>query len=147
MEAVDASYLQTLVGFNARMAALKAIGVFIPRMAPYGLRIVDFSILSIVRHNPGVTSRQLCDALNLLPPNLVGHIATLEKRGWLVRHPHPQDGRALGLHLTHEGQALMAVAEVEVSELEAGIAASLTARERQVLTRLLRKIYEGPSRA
>jgi len=142
VEAVDASYLQTLVGFNARMAALKAIGAFIPRMAPYGLRIVDFSILSIVRHNPGVTSRQLCDALTLLPPNLVGKIATLEKRGLLVRHPHPQDGRALGLHLTREGQALMAVAEAEISALEAGIVSHLTTRERQTLTRLLRKIYE-----
>lgn len=142
VEVVDASFLQTLLGFNARMAALKAIAVFIPRMAPYGLRIVDFSILSIVHHNPGVTSRQLCDTLNLLPPNLVGKIAALEKRGLLLRHPHPQDGRALGLHLTAEGHAMMQEAEEHVSTLEADVAAALTPRERQTLTRLLRKVYE-----
>lgn len=141
VETVDASFLQSLLGFNARMAALRAIGAFIPRMAPYGLRIVDFSILSIVHHNPGVTSRQLCDTLNLLPPNLVGKIAALEKRGLLLRHPHPQDGRALGLHLTEAGYALMREVEPLVSAQEAKIASALTAHERQTLMRLLCKVY------
>ena len=107
VDTVDSSYLQTLVGYNARMAALAVIGHILPGMARFGLRIVDFSILSIIFHNPGITSKQLCGALNLLPPNLVGKIGTLEKRGLLVRHPHPQDGRALGLQLTAEGRALM----------------------------------------
>ncbi len=141
VETVDASFLQSLLGFNARMAALRAIGAFIPRMAPYGLRIVDFSILSIVHHNPGVTSRQLCDTLNLLPPNLVGKIGAMEKRGLLRRHPHPQDGRALGLHLTAEGRALMQEAEQVVAELEDSVAAALTPAERRTLTRLLHKVY------
>ncbi len=68
VKAVDARFLQSLVGFNARMASLKIIGQFVPRMAQFGLRVVDFSILSLIHHNPGITSRQLCDALNLLPP-------------------------------------------------------------------------------
>jgi len=141
VDTVDARFLQTLLGFNARMAALKAIAAFLACMAPYKLRIVDFSILSIVHHNPGVTSRQLCDALNLLPPNLVGKISALEKRGLLLRHPHPQDGRALGLHLTEAGCALMQEVEPLVSEQEARIASALTASERQTLMRLLLKVY------
>ena len=83
VDAVDARFLHSLVGFNARMAALKIIGLFVPRMAQFGLRVVDFSILSLIHHNPGITSRQLCDALNLLPPNLVGKIGALEHRGLL----------------------------------------------------------------
>ena len=141
VDTVDARFLQTLLGFNARMAALKAIAAFLGCMAPYKLRIVDFSILSIVHHNPGVTSRQLCDTLNLLPPNLVGKIAALEKRGLLLRHPHPQDGRALGLHLTEAGYALMQEVEPLVSAQEARIASALTAHERQTLMRLLCKVY------
>ena len=141
VDTVDARFLQTLLGFNARMAALKAIGAFLACMAPYKLRIVDFSILSIVHHNPGVTSRQLCDTLNLLPPNLVGKISALEKRGLLLRHPHPQDGRALGLHLTEAGYALMREVEPLVSAQEAKIASALTAHERQTLMRLLCKVY------
>lgn len=143
VDTVDASFLQTLLGFNARMAALKAIGVFLACMAPYRLRIVDFSILSIVHHNPGVTSRQLCDTLSLLPPNLVGKISALEKRGLLLRHPHPQDGRALGLHLTEDGYTLMQEVEPQVSSQEARITSVLTPGERQTLMRLLCKVYGG----
>ena len=141
VEQVDASYLQSLVGFNARMAALKIIGQFVPRMAQFGLRVVDFSILSLIHHNPGITSRQLCDAINLLPPNLVGKIGALERRGLLQRRPHPLDGRAQSLLLTAEGQALMREAESAVSQLEDEAAQALSAAERRTLIRLLQKIH------
>lgn len=143
VERVDTSYLETLLGYNARRAALAVIAEFLPRMATYGLRVVDFSILSIIGHNPGITSRQLCDVLALLPPNLVGKIGALEKRGLLVRHPHPQDGRALGLHLTDEGRQLMARAEITAAELEKDLAGALTAAEHQTLLRLLQKVYRS----
>lgn len=138
---IDTRYLQTLLGYNARRAALAVIGVFIPRMAAYGLRPVDFSILSVIRHNGGITSKQLCTALNLLPPNLVGKIGALEERGLIVRQPHPTDGRALGLHLTEPGQNLMAQAEIAAFELENEAAPALTPAERKTLIKLLQKVY------
>lgn len=141
--AVDTSYLQTMVGFNARMAALAVIGHVLPGLAAWGLRIVDFSILCAIGRNPGITSRQLCDALNLLPPNLVGKIGLLQKRGLLLRRPHPLDGRAFGLHLSEAGQALLAQAEAEVSRLEGQATAALSAAERRTLIRLLRKLWSG----
>jgi len=74
---VDTTYLQTLMGYNARRAALSIIELFLERLAPYGLKPVDFSVMSTIQHNPGVTSRQLCATLNLLPPNLVALIQSL----------------------------------------------------------------------
>ena len=73
---IDTSYLQTLLGYNARRAALVIIERFIQDMASFDLRPVDFSVLSVIFHNPGVTSRQLCAALSILPPNLVGLISS-----------------------------------------------------------------------
>ena len=143
VDTVDTAYLQTLVGYNARRAALTVIGMFVPRMAEYGLRPVDFSILSVIRHNPGITSKQLCSTLNLLPPNLVGKIAALDKRGLVLRHPHPSDGRALGLQLTPDGHALMTQAEVTAFELEKEAASGLSPSERQTLLRLLQKVYSS----
>lgn len=142
VDQVDTRFLKTLLGYNARRAALTIIGEFLPRMARFGLRPVDFSVLSVIHHNAGITSRQLCDTLNLLPPNLVGKINELEKRGLLVRHPHPLDGRALGLHLTDDGQALMREAEAAAFELEIDAASTLTAAERKTLIRLLQKLYQ-----
>lgn len=138
---VDTRFLETLIGYNARRAALTIIGEFLQRMAVYDLRPVDFSVLSLVTHNPGITSRQLCAALNILPPNLVGMIHALEKRGVIERRPHPHDGRAMGLHLTASGGQLMREAEQTASELETTATARLTAAERKTLIRLLQKIY------
>ena len=96
VEQVDTRYLQTLLGYNARRAALTIIEGFLERMAEFDLRPVDFSVMSVIHHNPGVTSRQLCAALNLLPPNLVGLVQSLEARGLIARQPHPTDGREIG---------------------------------------------------
>ena len=71
VDAVDTRFLQSLLGYHARRAALSIIGVFLERLAVYGLKPVDFSVMSVIHHNPGVTSRQLCASLNILPPNLV----------------------------------------------------------------------------
>ncbi|MEZ5662169.1 MAG: MarR family winged helix-turn-helix transcriptional regulator [Burkholderiaceae bacterium] len=140
-ETIDTSYLETLLGYNARRAALAVISVFLQRMAPYGLRPVDFSVLSVIAHNPGVNSRQICAALDILPPNLVGMIKSLEKRGLIERKPHPTDRRAQGLHLTPAGQQLMTEAEATASDLESNVARRLSASEQQTLIRLLRKVY------
>jgi DNA-binding MarR family transcriptional regulator len=141
VDAVDTRYLETLVGYNARRAALSVIGLFLERMAVYGLKPVDFSVLSLITHNPGITSSQLCSALSILPPNLVGMINALARRGLIQRLPHPRDGRALGLHLTQAGQALMVEAEQTASELEDQATDRLSPAERQTLIRLLRKVY------
>jgi DNA-binding MarR family transcriptional regulator len=141
VDEIDTSYLETLIGYNARRAALVVIGQFVERMAVYQLNPVEFSVMSVVVHNQGVTSRQLCSALNILPPNLVGLVQLLEKRGLIERKPHPHDGRAVGLHPTQEGEALMAKAEVTASELEMNIGSKLTPNQVQTLVTLLQRIY------
>ncbi len=144
VEQVDTSYLEGLLGYNARRAALAVIEVFLQRMAVYDLRPVDFSVLSLIAHNPGITSRQLCGTLGILPPNLVGMINALEKREVIARQPHPRDGRAMGLHLTEGGAKLMRDAERTAAQLEAEVAARLTASEGKTLIRLLKKVYLQP---
>jgi len=139
---VDASCVETLLGYNARRAALAVIDVFLQRMAPYKLRPVDFSVASLILHNPGITSRQLCSTLGILPPNLVGMINTLEKRGLIDKRAHPSDGRANGLHASAEGIALLQQAQATALALEDEVASNLTASERKTLLRLLKKVYQ-----
>ena len=142
VEEVDTRFLETLLGYNARRAALAVIDVFLERMSPYQLKPVDFSVLSLVAHNPGITSRQLCNTLGILPPNLVGMVNGMEKRDLIARKPHPRDGRAMGLHLTASGQKLMRDAEKTASALEAEVAARLTPAELKTLIVLLKKVYK-----
>ena len=142
VDEVDTRFLESLLGYNARRAALAVIGVFLERMQPFQLKPVDFSVLSVVAHNPGITSRQLCTALGILPPNLVGMVNALEKRELVSRRPHPRDGRAMGLHLTPSGQKLMRDAEKTAAALEADVASRLTPAEQRTLISLLKKVYQ-----
>ena len=141
VETVDTAYLESLVGYNASRAAIAVIEIFLKRMAVYGMRQVDFSVVSLITHNPGITSRQLCTALGILPPNLVAMVNSLEKRELIARKPHPRDGRAMGLHLTASGSKLMRDAEHTAAALEAEVASRLSASETKTLLRLLQKIY------
>ncbi len=142
VDKVNTRYLETLLGYNARRAALTIIEVFLQRMAAYELRIVDFSVLSLVTHNPGITSRQLCASLGILAPNLVGMVDALEKRELIARKPHPLDGRAMGLHPTPAGIKLMRAAEKTAAQLEVDSTSRLTDAERKTLLQLLKKIYK-----
>ena len=138
---MDASYLQSLLGYNARRASLAIIEQFHIDMASFDLRPVDFSVLSLIRHNPGITSRQLCHALNIQPPNMVVFLKSFEKRQLVEREPHPTDGRAMGLTLTESGEALMQEAEKTANDSGLKASSALTDGERQTLSRLLQKIY------
>ncbi len=138
---MDAAFLQSLLGYNARRASLAIIEQFHVDMAKFDLRPVDFSVLSLIRHNPGTTSRQLCQALNILPPNMVVFLKIFEKRQLLERAPHPTDGRAMGLTLTESGEALIQAAEKTAMDSGLKATSALTESERQTLARLLQKIY------
>ena len=140
-EELHTAHSEALLGYNTRRAALHIIGAFMQNMAEFDLRPAEFSVLSLIRHNPGITSRQLCAALNILPPNLVVILKQFEKRGLIVRKPHPTDGRAIGLSLTDKGDTLVAAAEEVSASSDLSATQSLTAAERKTLTRLLQKIY------
>jgi len=141
VDLVDTRFLESLVGYNVRRASLTLIEGFLERMAGFDLRPVDFSVMSVIHHNPGITSRQLCATLNLLPPNLVRLIQSLEFRGLVSRLPHPHDGRALGLHATQKGRAMLMQAEQAASDLEIERTHRLSPAQRKTLMALLQKIY------
>ena len=138
---VDSQFLESLPGYNARRASLAIIEAFYKDMAPLDFGPVDFSVMSIICHNPGITSRQLCASLNLLPPNLVGLINRLEKRGLISRQPHPSDGRALGLYCSPQGYQITEKAETIAAASGAKVTQKLTPSEQKTLIRLLQKIF------
>jgi len=140
-EAGGTAYLETLLGYNASRASHTLISHFIRGVGSFDLRTVDFSVLSVIGRRPGVTSRQLCQQLNVLPPNMVVLLRELDKRGLIERQPHPTDKRAVGLLLSTRGKALMKKAEQAASAADLEGSANLSPTERKTLTRLLQKIY------
>ncbi len=141
VDKIDTRFLETLLGYNTRRATLTILEFFVQRMAVYPLRPVDFSVLALIGHNPGITSRQLCTALGIQPPNLVALVGALEKRALLRRERHNADGRAVSLYLSAAGSSLLREAELTATQLELDAAPRLSSAERKTLMRLLQKIY------
>jgi DNA-binding MarR family transcriptional regulator len=139
-DSVDSGFLKTLVGYNTRRATLRIMDVFAQRMGPLELNEVEFSILSLIGRNPGLTPTQLCNELGLLPPNLTKLLARLDKRALLSRRV-PADKRAVSLSLSPAGQALLAQAEATAVALELEASSALTSRQRATLVTLLQKVY------
>jgi DNA-binding MarR family transcriptional regulator len=138
---LNTEFLESLLGYNTRRASLTILSVVFERMASLGLRPVEFSMLSLIHHNPGVTSRRLSEALAIQPPNLVGKVANMLEKGWITRQVDSQDKRALVLSLTEEGQALIEKAEALATDLECAASVQLSDEERHSLIGLLKKVY------
>jgi DNA-binding MarR family transcriptional regulator len=140
-QVVNTSFLETLIGYNSRRSALHLIAGFSDAMADLGLSPVEFSVLSIVHHNPGITSRSIAKTLAIQPPNLVVMIRGLEQRQWIKRKPYLKDKRAIGLHIASSAIAQIKLAESIAFKDDQARSSRLTKAEKNTLNGLLKKLY------
>ncbi len=63
-------------------------------------------LLSCLRSNSGVSSRDLCEMLDLRPSSLSEMLSRGEEAGWLIRTPDEGDRRIQHISLSGEGLAL-----------------------------------------
>ena len=142
-EALDQSRLTHLVGYAASRAAITMRRVFAHNFEPLDLKVVEFSILMLVASNPQVNQKQLGEALDVSAPNMAVTIDRLVERGWVERVRGTKDRRAMHIHLTADGVALVARAEQIAAAMEAPALKALSAAERALLIELLMKVATG----
>jgi DNA-binding MarR family transcriptional regulator len=143
---VNTSSLDRLIGYNSKRVSFAVMNAVTSKIQAFGLQSpIDYSVLNIIGHNPGITSRQLCNALAIYPPNVVGIVKGFEERNLLERRIHPSDRRAQGLYLTDDGMVLHSRAEAVVVEVDIAVTHTLSRPERDQLNALLRKIYASES--
>ncbi len=102
---VDMGPLPRLIGYPLRRAQLSVFEDFDRTVGSLGLRPGQFSVLTVIGHNPGIQQSVLARTLKIKGPNLVAVINTLEKRGLAERRA--ADRRSYALHLSAKGQALV----------------------------------------
>ena len=71
----------------------------------YDLTVSRFYILYHLGEQPGLTVSELGAAMFCDKSNITRLIRSMEEDGLVDRLPHPDDGRALSLHLTPAGNA------------------------------------------
>ena len=71
-----------------------------------GVTMPQLTLLDWVAACSGCGIQEVADGLSLTAPTVSVGVHRLEKAGLLERQPDPQDGRAIQLFLTRQGQAL-----------------------------------------
>jgi len=99
----------------------------------------QLAFLTFLTFNPGCGIQAIASGLRLSKPTVSIGVSQLEETGFLTRQQDPQDGRAVQLFLTPEGQKLhQRTLEFRCQKFER-LLAELTPKERTTLINLLEK--------
>ena len=140
---LDQSGLMHLVGYAATRASVQLKKSFAKHLGPLELKAVEFSILTLVADNKEVNQKQLCQALDLSPPNLAVMLDRLCARGLIERVRGTVDRRAQIIHLTAAGRELQQRARKIAATMEHDATRVLSEGERLLLIELLHRVARG----
>lgn len=104
---VEFGPLADRLGYVLRRAQLTVFQMFIEALEDHDIRVGQYSVLTIVEHNPGLSQTQVAASLGIKKTNFVAVVDGLEARGLLRRAATPGDRRSYALFLTATGKALM----------------------------------------
>jgi DNA-binding MarR family transcriptional regulator len=94
-------------------------------------------------HRLGPSTQQaLASALQVTPRNVTGLVDALESHGYVERHPHPTDRRALQVTLTDRGSRTMAAMAAEREHVAAELITGLTEPELDQFDRALTSVAD-----
>jgi DNA-binding MarR family transcriptional regulator len=98
-------------------------------LRPHHLTPAQYGALSVLARDPGSSGADLARASNTTPQAMNTVLVTLEREGFIERHPHPTHGRILQVTLTKEGERRLEAAHPAVRGLETEIEEGFTAEE------------------
>lgn len=109
----------------------------------------QFVILNLLAEQEGLTQAALVKASFSDPNTIRAILVPLERRGLVKRRPHPTDGRARCVFLTHAGRTLQARLESQADAFHRRLAKSVRVEDRAALLESLGRIAETmtPTRA
>lgn len=107
------------VGYRLRRAQVGVFQKFLATFEDVQLRPVEFSILTLIRDNPGRKQTEISHALGIKRANFVPIIDGLEGRDLVERRPSVGDRRANALYLTRNGTKFLTAVWKRHDALEA----------------------------
>ena len=113
------------------------------RLGPLALSVPDVTTLSVLRGRSGLSNAQLARRALTTPQSMIEVLASLERRGLVVRRADAANARIMRAELTDPGRRLLARADAVVAKLEDELLAAVSpdARE-QVRAALLSAMAE-----
>lgn len=95
------------LGYVLRRAQVAVFQDFDAAFSNVDVRPVQYSVLTIIEHNPGLSQTKVAETLGIRKANFVAIVDALEARSLLRRAATPGDRRSYALFLTDDGRTLM----------------------------------------
>jgi len=88
------------------------------RLAPLGLSVPDVTTLSVLRGRSGLSNAQLARRALITPQSMLEVLASLERRGLVVRRADAANARIMRAELTASGRRSLGRADAVIAKLE-----------------------------
>lgn len=136
----DLDILSDLVGYQLHRAEIDSYRRFIKLSGKLRTTPKQFSALVLVGANPDLSQTDLRRLLGMDRATTAVLIDTLERRDLLARQRSTLDRRRHQLQLTPHGKTVLKAMKIRSLKHDEELTSRLTARERETLASLLRKI-------
>lgn len=110
------------------------------KFAEHGVTADQFVLLATLARGDALTQRQLARRMPSDPSTLRAMLVLLEKRGLVLRDPHPTDGRARTVVLTNAGRRMFRKVWQAGQSIRDRMVSSLSVRDVESLVELLRRV-------
>ena len=107
-KAIRLGALADYAGYHLRLAQDASFQAFVSRVGSSDIRPGYFTLLTLVRENPGITQTAISQASGRDKSTLTPAMRYLEDNGYIERLRVANDRRAYGLHLTPAGEKAIA---------------------------------------
>ena len=135
--AVDLGSLPSQLGYVLRRAQVAVLQSYAASFTGMGLRPAQYSVLTVLDRNPGLSPSLVADALAINRTNFVPLFDSLVRQGFAERRPVATSRRTHALYLTASGKALLDKATRLLARHEEQFAAKLGTANLERLTGLL----------
>lgn len=116
-------------------------------LRPLALTTPQYSVLSALEAEPGMSNARLARAAFVTPQTMHGLLTNLERSALIARDADPGHGRVLRTELTERGWRVLGEAHGKIAVIEASMMASIgeanSARMTTALTRCAEELQAG----
>jgi DNA-binding MarR family transcriptional regulator len=135
--AVELDGLAGHLGYSVRRFQLWIFQDFIKTMAPVDIRPTQYSVMTVIGENPGLTQMAVANRLGIERARLVHLLDSLEDRSFVKRVPSKTDRRSHALYLTPAGEASLRHFKLLAAEHERHVTEKIGKENRDHLLRIL----------
>ena len=116
------------------------IAAELPVLRAHGLSMWGYTVLLALDRAPMRTQAALAEAIGADKTRLIPTLDELQQQGYIERRPDPDDRRVRLLSITEAGRSVKNATQADIQRGEERWLSTLSADERDVFLRVLRKL-------